>query len=215
VHNANAMKFYDCTTAPSPRRVRIFMAEKQISITTVQVDLRNGEQHSEAFRAINPRCTVPVLELPDGSHLSEALAICWYLERRFPQTPLFGTDPAQQARVLMWNVLCEQEGFYAAAEAFRNRARGLQGKALTGPLGYAQIEALAERGRIRVQRCLADLDERLAETPFIAGDDFSIADITALVAIDFAGWVKLQIPDECTHLAAWYRKVAQRPSASA
>jgi glutathione S-transferase len=191
------------------------MAEKQISIATVQVDLRNGEQYTDAFRTINPRCTVPVLELDDGTHLGEAIAISWYLERRFPENPLFGTDPARQACVLMWNVLCEQEGFYAAAEAFRNRARGLEGKALTGPLGYAQIEALAERGRVRVQRWMADLDERLADTPFVAGEDFSIADITALVAIDFAGWVKLRIPDECTHLATWYRKVAQRPSASA
>ena len=195
--------------------MRVFMAEKQISIATVQVDLRNGEQYSDTFRAINPRCTVPVLELEDGSHLSEAIAICWYLERRFPENPLFGTDPAQQARVLMWNALCEQEGVYAVAEAFRNRAGGLEGKALTGPLGYAQIEALAERGRTRVQRCMADLDERLARTPFIAGDNFSVADITALVAIDFAGWIKLQIPEKCAHLAAWYRKVAQRPSTSA
>jgi len=209
------MKFYDCTTAPSPRRVRIFLAEKQVSITTIQVDLRDGEQLSDDFRAINPRCTVPVLELDDGSHLSEVTAICWYLERRFPQTPLFGTDPVEQARVLMWNALCEQEGFYATAEAFRNRARGLKGKALTGPLGYAQIEALAERGRTRVQRFMFDLDERLAQVPFVGGDHFSVADITALVTLDFAEWVKLQIPEENTHLAAWYRNVAQRPSASA
>lgn len=209
------MKFYDCTTAPSPRRVRIFLAEKQVSIPTIQVNLRSGEQLSDDFRAINPRCTVPVLELDEGGYIGEATAICWYLERRFPEIPLFGTDPAEQARVFMWNALCEQEGFYAAAEAFRNRAKGLQGKALTGPLGYAQIEELAERGRTRVQRFMADLDEQLAQVPFVAGGSFSVADITAFVAIDFAGWVKVQIPPEHGHLAAWYRKVARRPSASA
>ncbi len=209
------MKFYDCTTAPSPRRVRIFLAEKQVSLPTVQVDMRNGEQLSDAFRRINPRCTVPVLELDDGSHLSEVLAVCWYLERRFPEPALFGTDPAAEARVLMWNGICELDGVYAVAEAFRNRAAGLKERALTGPHGYPQIEALAQRGRTRVERFMADLDERVSRVPFVAGEAFSIADITALVAIDFAGWIKMQIPASHTHLAAWYRKVSERPSASA
>ncbi len=209
------MKFYDCTTAPSPRRVRMFLAEKQVSIPTVQVDLRSGEQHSEAFRAINPRCTVPVLTLDDGSHLNEALAICWYLERRFPEPALFGDDPGQQARVLMWNALCEQEGFFAAAEAFRNRAKGLKGRALTGQEGYAQIEALAERGRTRVLRWMADLDARLSAVPFIAGEGFTLADITAFIAIDFAGWVKLAVPEQHRHLTRWREQVAARASASA
>ncbi|MDH3451977.1 MAG: glutathione S-transferase [Gammaproteobacteria bacterium] len=209
------MKLYDCTTAPSPRRVRIFLAEKQVSLPTIQVDMRNGEQYSDAFRNINPRCTVPVLELDDGSHLSEVLAICWYIDRCFPQNPLFGNDPAEEARVVMWNAICEQEGVYAVAEAFRNRAAGLKGRALTGPHGYAQIEALAQRGRTRVERFMVDLDERLAQSRFVAGDNFSMADITALVAIDFAGWIKLQVPATHTHLAAWYGVVSERPGASA
>lgn len=193
----------------------MFLAEKQVSIPTVQVDLRGGEQHSEAFRAINPRCTVPVLELDDGSYLNEALAICWYLEGRFPEPPLLGEDPTQQARVLMWNALCEQEGFYAAAEAFRNRAKGFKDRALTGQQGYAQIEALAERGRTRVLRWMADLDTRLSAVPFVAGEHFTLADITAFIAIDFAGWVKLAIPAQRRHLSRWYEQVAARSSASA
>jgi len=193
----------------------MFLAEKQVSIPTVQVDLRSGEQYSEAFRAINPRCTVPVLTLDDGSHLNEALAICWYLERRFPEPALFGDDPGQQARVLMWNALCEQEGFFAAAEAFRNRAKGLKGRALTGQEGYAQIDALAERGRTRVLRWMADLDARLSAVPFIAGEGFTLADITAFIAIDFAGWVKLAVPEQHRHLTRWHEQVAARSSASA
>ncbi len=208
------MKFYDCSTAPSPRRVRMVLAEKQASVPTVEVDLRKGEQLTEAFRAINPRCTVPVLELDDGSYLNEALAISWYLERRFPEPSLFGETAQEQARVLMWNAFCEQEGFYAAAEAFRNRAKGLKDRALTGAHGYAQIDALAERGRTRVQRWMADLDARLAQQQFIAGDRFTVADITAFVAIDFAGWVKLTVPAEQVNLTRWYEAVAARPSAS-
>ena len=208
------MKFYDCKTAPSPRRVRMFIAEKGVSVPTVEVDLRGGEQLSEAFRAINPRCTVPVLELDDGSCLNESVAISWYLEHRFPEPPLFGVDAAEQARVLMWNAFCEQEGFYAAAEAFRNRAKGLKNRALTGAHGYAQIDALAERGRDRVLRWMVDLDAQLAQVPFIAGDRFSLADITAFIAIDFAGWVKLTVPAECAALAKWYDEVAARPSAA-
>ncbi|MDA0261390.1 MAG: glutathione S-transferase [Proteobacteria bacterium] len=125
------MKFYDCATAPSPKRVRMFIAEKGISIPTVQVDLRNNEHHSEAFRKLNPWCTVPVLELDDGTAISEAVAVCQYLEETFPDPPLMGLDARDRAVVTMWNHHVEMDGFFAAAEAFRNKARGLVGRALT------------------------------------------------------------------------------------
>ena len=208
------MKFYDCSTAPSPRRVRMFIAEKGLDIDTVQVDLRNNEQLSDWFRELNPWCTVPVLQLDDGTAISEAVAACQYLEEVFPEPPLMGTDAKDRAVVTMWNHRCEIDGFLAAGEAFRNAARGLAGRALTGPHDYAQIPELAARGRERVQRFFATLDARLAEHRYIAGERYSIADITAQVAVDFAGWIKLALPPDLGHATRWHDEVSRRPSAS-
>ena len=124
------MKFYDCSTAPSPRRVRIFLAEKGISIPTVQVDLRNGEQFSPAFRAINPDCTVPALVLDDGTVIADAVAICGYLEEQHPEPPLIGTTPQERAVVTALNRQIERDGLFAAMDAFRNTAKGLKGREL-------------------------------------------------------------------------------------
>ena len=118
------MKFYDCRTAPSPRRVRIFLAEKGVEIPVVEVDLGAGEQLGDAFRKINPDCTVPVLELDDGTILSESFAICQYLDAIYPDPPLMGRDPRERALVTMWNGKVEAQGMGALADAFRNRARG-------------------------------------------------------------------------------------------
>lgn len=209
------MKFYDCRTAPSPRRVRIFLAEKGIELDTVQVDLGKGEQFGEAFRAINPDCVVPVLQLDDGQCLSEVLAICSYLEALHPEPALIGETPEQRALALMWNAKVEQQGLLAMADAFRNSAKGLSGKALPGPDAYPQIPELAERGRQRVAQFMRRLDGRLGETPFLAGDNFSIADISALVFVDFAAWIKITLPADATQLLRWYRDVSARPSAAA
>jgi glutathione S-transferase len=145
------MKLYDCTTAPSPRRVRIFLAEKGISVPTVQVDLRNGEQFSPAFRAINPECTVPVLELDNGTRIADILAICRYFEELYPEPRLMGRTAEQKAVIEAWQRRLERDGFYATMEAFRNSTPGLKGRALPGPESYEQIPALAERGRMRIQ----------------------------------------------------------------
>lgn len=209
------MKFYDCRTAPSPRRVRIFLAEKGIELDTVQVDLGKGEQFGEAFRAINPDCVVPVLQLDDGQCLSEVLAICSYLEALHPEPALIGETSEQRALALMWNAKVEQQGLLAMADAFRNSAKGLSGKALPGPDAYPQIPELAERGRQRVAQFMRRLDGRLGETPFLAGDNFSIADISALVFVDFAAWIKITLPADATQLLRWYRDVSARPSAAA
>ena len=209
------MKFYDCRTAPSPRRVRIFLAEKGIELDTVQVDLGKGEQFGEAFRAINPDCVVPVLQLDDGQCLSEVLAICSYLEALHPEPALIGETSEQRALALMWNAKVEQQGLLAMADAFRNSAKGLSGKALPGPDAYPQIPELAERGRQRVAQFIRRLDGRLGETPFLAGDNFSIADISALVFVDFAAWIKITLPADATQLLRWYRDVSARPSAAA
>lgn len=209
------MKLYDCQTAPSPRRVRIFAAEKGIDLEKVEVDLRAGEQYGEAFRAINPDCVVPVLELDDGARITEVMAICDYLESIEPEPELIGRTPLARARVLEWNAKVEQQGLLAMADLLRNAAKGFKDRALTGPAEYAQIPELAERGRRRVTEFLGRLDERLADSVFVAGDDYSMADITALVLVDFAGWMKLGIPDEASSLRRWYDAVSQRPSARA
>lgn len=209
------MKLYDCTTAPSPRRVRIFMAEKGIELPLVEVDLRNGEHLGEAFRAINPDCTVPVLELDDGRRISEIFAICQYLESLHPEPPLLGRDAFETAQVTMWNTKIEQNGLGALSESFRNHAKGFRDRALTGPLNHAQIPALVERGRRRAEAFFDRLDGELAERQYIVGDDFTLADITAFVAAEFAGWSKIDIAGGRPNVRRWYRSVKARPGTSA
>ena len=209
------MKFYDCATAPSPRRVRIFLAEKGISVPAVQVDLRNGEQFSPAFRAINPDATVPVLELDNGTRITDAIGICVYFEAIHPQPSLMGESPEEKSLVVAWQRTAERNGFYAVMEAFRNSTRGLKERALPGPDNYEQIPALAERGRARVMRFYEQMDARLAQSEFVAGVRYSIADITTLVTVDFAGWIKLSVPQQCGHLLRWHSQVSARPSAKA
>jgi len=209
------MKFYDCTTAPSPRRVRIFLAEKGISVPTVQVDLRNNEQLTPAFRKINPDATVPSLELDDGTRINDAVGICVYFEAIHPQPPLMGETAEEKALVASWQREAERNGFYAVMEVFRNSAPGLKGRALPGPHDYEQIPALAERGRLRVQHFQEQMDARLGQSEFIAGPHYSIADITALITIDFAVRAKMPIPENYEHLRRWCAQVSARPSAKA
>ena len=209
------MRLYDCSTAPSPRRVRVFLAEKGVDLETVQVDLGSGEQFGEAFSRINPDCVVPVLQLDNGDCISEVLAICSYLEELHPEPSLFGQFPEEHATVLMWNAKVEQQGLWAMADAFRNSAKALTNNALPGPDAYPQIPELAERGRKRVRQFMLRLDERLADNEYIAGDFFSIADISAMVFVDFAAWIKIALPDGAESLGRWYKAVSGRPSASA
>lgn len=209
------MKLYDCSSAPSPRRVRIFLAEKGISLPTAQIDLRAGEQFTPAFRAINPDCTVPVLELESGERIADAVAICRYLETRHPDPALWGRDAEEQAVTEAWLRRIEQEGFYSVMDVLRNTSPKLKNHALPGPLEHEQIPALAERGRRRIEALFRRLDSRLADREFIAGPLYGIADITGLVTVDFAGWVKLGIPDDCVHLRRWHEMASGRASAKA
>jgi glutathione S-transferase len=191
------------------------MAEKGIEVETVQVDLGSGEQFADAYRQINPDCVVPALQLDDGSCLSEVLAICYYLEAKYPEPDLLGTTDEERARILMWNSKVEQQGLWAVADAFRNAAKGLKDRAATGPVPYPQIPELAARGRDRVEHFFRRMDEQLADNEFIAGDRFSIADISALVVVDFAAWIKLSVPEDAAHLKRWHESVSSRPSATA
>jgi len=209
------VKILQTRGAPNPRRVRIFLAEKGISIDTVQVDLRNGEQFTPAFRAINPDCTVPALVLDDGTVIADAVAICHYIEELHPDPPLIGTTPQERAVVTALNRQIERDGFYAAMDAFRNAAKGLKGRALPGAHDYEQIPDLAERGRARVEHFFRDMNARLAGRDYMAGSRFTIADISAMVLTDFAGWAKLKVPDDCADLRRWHASVSARPSAKA
>jgi glutathione S-transferase len=208
------MTLYDCSTAPSPRRARIVLAEKGVVHETVQVDLRAGEQLGEAFRRVNPACTVPVLQTDDGLTLTDNAAIAAYLEARFPEPALFGSTPAQKAEVASWNWRVEFEGLLAIAEAMRNSAPAMANRALPGPVNYPQIPELAQRGQARVQQFFVDLDRRLAGRGFVAGDRFSIADITAVVTVDFTRVVKVRPGEQHPNLQRWRAAMALRPSMS-
>ena len=201
---------YDCATAPSPRRARILLAEKGVPHETVQVDLRGGEQLAEAFRRINPHCTVPALVTDEGPVLTDNAAIAAYIEARFPERPLLGRTPLDKADIAGWQSRIEFDGLLAIAEAFRNSSPAMANRALTGPVDYAQIPELAQRGLARVQRFFATLDAHLAGREFIAAGQFSIADITAVVAVDFARVVKVRPGDEHPHLLRWREAMQAR-----
>jgi len=208
------LTLYDCSTAPSPRRARITLAEKGARHATVQIDLRAGEQLGDAYRRINPQCTVPALVSDDGLVLTDNAAIAAYLEARFPEPPLFGSTPAEKAEIASWQWRVEFEGLLSIAEAMRNRSPAMADRALPGPVDYAQIPALAERGIARLQRFLMDLDARLAGRDFVAAERFSIADVTAVVAVDFARIVKVQPGDEHANVKRWRAAMALRPAMS-
>ncbi|MEQ8346797.1 MAG: glutathione S-transferase [Sneathiellaceae bacterium] len=207
--------FYDCTPAPSPRRARILLAEKGIAVETVQVDLGKGEQLSDAFRAINPDCTVPVLKLEDGTILASNAGIAAWAEAVQPEPPLLGVTPEEQGLVAHWNAKAELDGLMAVAEVLRNSSPRMKDRALPGPENYAQIPELADRGRARLAHFLSVLDARLAGRDFLAIARYSLADITAQVMVDFAKWVKIEPQDGQVHLKRWHEAVSARPSAKA
>jgi len=205
---------YDCATAPSPRRARILLAEKGIAHETVQVDLVRGEQLGAAYREINPQCTVPALRTEEDGLLTDNAAIAAWLEARYPEPPLLGRTPAEKAEIASWNWRVEFEGLLAIAETLRNGSPAMADRALPVPVNYAQIPELAQRGLARVQHFFETLNERLAGREFIATDQFSIADITAVVAVDFARVVRVKPGEQHPELLRWRAAMAQRPSMS-
>jgi len=207
-----ALTFYDCPTAPSPRRARIMLAEKNISHEVVNIDLMKGEQMSEEFRKINPSCTVPALKLEDGTVLTENAGILAYLEAASPTPSLLGTTPTEKGLVASWNAKIEFDGLMAVAEALRNSSPGMKGRAITGPDNYEQIPELAVRGRARLEKFLDRLDAQLEGREFVAIDSFSNADITALVVVDFARVVKVKPQEHHKNLNRWRAAMHARPS---
>lgn len=210
------MKLYDYPRAPNPRRVRIFMAEKGLHIPLEQVDLASQAQFDADFARRNSTHTVPVLELDDGTCISESLAICRYLEVLHPEPALFGHSALEQAMIEMWSRRAELGGMIHAADVVRNTLPFFVDHALPGvDGGVPQIPALAERGMAGLQRFFEAFDQQLAEYEFVAGEHYSVADITTQVTIDFAGWCKIRVPETCQHLQRWHQAVSARPSAKA
>ncbi len=207
------MKIYDWHIAPNPRRLHMFVAEKGLNIPLVEVGT-DKLTLSDEYKAKYPHAMVPMLELDDGTCIGEAMAIARYLEELNPEPRLFGGTPKERALVDMWEKRANEEGMLAASELFRNTAptfadRGLPGSAQ--PIG--QIPELTTRARERMARFFKKFDAQLAHNRFVAGDRFTVADITTLCAIDFGKWTDLDIPAECTNLRRWYEDVSTRPSA--
>ena len=207
------MLFYDCATAPNPRRARMFIAEKGLEIETRQISMIKNEQLSPEFLAVNPRGTIPVLVTEAGTTLTENLAIATYLEEMFPEIPLMGRDVEEKALVLNWNTIAEQQGAAPIGEALRNGNPHMKDRALPGPVNFEQIPALAERGLLRIGLFFDLLEERLQASPYVALDYFTFADITTFVFVDFARVVKMRIPQHCPATQAWYDAIKARPCA--
>ena len=200
---------------PARGRVRIFIAEEGISLETKTVDLANGEHLTDAFGAINPHRTVPILELDNGTKLFDSTSICMYLEETFPDPNLMGRDAKERATIAMWQRDVETNAMMAIMECFRNSSKGFKSRALTGPVDYEQIPELAERGRQRVRHFFTELNARLSGSEYVAGDRFTIVDITAFVAVEFSRAIREKVPDDAPHLKRWRDAVSARPSTRA
>jgi glutathione S-transferase len=203
------MKLYDSKLAPNARRVRIFLAEKGMSVPMVDMDLARLDQKTTAFSVLNPFQTVPVLELDDGEVISESAAICRYFEELRPEPPLFGVGALERARVEMWHRRLELQLFFSIAQAYRHTHPAAK------VLEPHQIAEWAELNRGRALRAMTVVDEALRERPFVAGDRFSIADILGLVALDFIKPARITIPENLVNLRRWRETLTARPSALA
>lgn len=208
------MIFYDCPTAPSPRRARMFIAEKGLDIETRQVDLGKGEQLSPEFLAVNPLATVPVLVTDSGITISENVAIATYLEATHPEPPLMGITPDERAQVMMWNSIIDQQCAMPVADVLRNSHPKMAGRALPGPDNFGQIPELAARGNARVALFYERLEQQVQGRRYLAIDQFSLADISGFVITEFAAQVGMPIPPDNSASLDWRARIAERPSAA-
>jgi glutathione S-transferase len=203
------MKLYDGGRAPNPRRTRIFLAEKGIRVPLEQVDLGAMQQRSKDYAAINPMMRVPALVLDDGTVITESIAICRYFEALQPDPPLFGRSAIEIACIEMWNRRLELHLLFPISYVFRNLHPAMK------EMEVPQVPAWAEANKPRIREFLNMLDAELKERRYVAGDAFSVADITGFIAIDFMKPAKLSVPDELGHIKRWHAGIAARPSASA
>lgn len=203
------MKLFDGARAPNPRRVRVFLAEKGIEVPLVPVDMGALEHKQQAVSSRNPLQRLPVLELDDGMILTESVAICRYFEELHPEPPLFGVGALGKALVEMWQRRMELNLMCAVAQAFRHIHPAMKDWEIP------QIPEWGEANKPRAIEFLKILDGELAGREFAAGDAYSIADITGMIAVDFMKPARIQVPEECQNVLRWYRAVSGRPSASA
>jgi len=203
------MKLYDGGRAPNPRRVRVFLAEKGLSVPLEPVDLGAMAHKSEAFTAINPIQRVPVLMLDDGTVIAESIAICRYFEALHPETPLFGQGALDQAIVEMWNRRLELDLLFPISHVFRHSHPAM------AKMQVPQVAAWAEANKPRIAEFLGVFNRHLENNEFAAGSRFSVADITGMIAIDFMKPAKLSVPEGCANVRRWHAEVSARPSASA
>jgi glutathione S-transferase len=203
------MKLYNSNLAPSPRRVRIFLAEKGVSIPRVEVDLGKLEHQTPEFLALNPFRTIPILELDDGTRIAESIAICRYIEALWPDPNLFGLTAVEQATIEMWQRQLEWRLLLPIAQVLRHTHPRM------AEMEHPQVPDWAAANRPRALKAMAIVDEALCERPFIVGDRFTVADITGLVALDFAKSARIPIPPELAHLNRWHTTLKARPSAGA
>jgi len=204
------MKLYTYDPAPNPRRLTLFLKLKGIELETQQIDLMAAEQLAPDYRQINPACTVPALLLDDGTLLTEVIGMYTYLEDLYPEPPLMGSTAVERALVVSWCHRVFNGLIMAIASVLRNRGKSFQNRGLPGPLDTPQIPELVERGLLLVRHLLPELDAHLSDSTWLAGDNFSVADIDLLVAIDFLGWIKEPVPEDCAHVKAWHQRAAAR-----
>jgi len=203
------MKLYDSGRAPNPRRTRIFLAEKGISVPSEQVDMMAMQHKTPEYAAINPLQRMPALVLDDGTVITESIAICRYFEALQPEPSLFGIGAEEIARVEMWNRRCELNLMLPVAQVFRHTHPAMK------ELEVPQVAEWGEANRPRVAEFLEILDRQLQAHPFVAGERFSVADISAMVAVDFMKPSKLAVPENLEHVRRWHAEVSARPSAKA
>lgn len=203
------MKIIEGKNAPNARRLRIFLVEKGLEIPTEVIDLKEFEHKGEAYTALNPMQRVPVLVLDDGVVIAESVAICRYFDELHPMPPLMGVGPFGKAMVEMWNRRVEFSLFFTVRDAFRHLHPGMAGREVP------QVAEWGEANKPKALEFLQLLDKELVTRDFIADDSYSIADITALVAIDFMKVAKIEMPEGLVNLKAWYERVSERPSAGA
>jgi glutathione S-transferase len=201
------MKLYTFDPAPNPQRLKIFIDYKGIELDTAQVNFQEGEQRTDAYKAIVPTGTVPALVLDSGRVLSSVFAITQYLEALYPDRPLLGTSDEERALILDWNHRLFNDVFKPIGDLFRNTNPAFAGRALPGTLDTDQIPELAERGRSQLLHTLAILNGELTSRDYVAGDSFSMADIDLLASLHFAGWAaKLQPDESLTALTEWRQR---------
>ena len=203
------MKLYDGGRAPNPRRTRIFLAEKNIQLPMEQVDLGAMQHRSPAYAAVNPLMRVPALVLDDGIVITESIAICRYFEALQPDPPLFGRGALQIAQIEMWNRRLELHFLFPVSHVFRNSHPAMK------EMEVPQVPAWAEANKPRVMDFLALLDRELGARRYIAGEHYSVADITGMIAVDFMKPAKLAMPEDLNSLKRWHEDVSSRPSAKA